>query len=93
MRWATCRGRSRRCRDLGALPPDTDIDDVIRELGLDHGVIDPTQLSQEELVGEIQRIIKALLGMGARLPKILMLYVKNLVFLDGRSPTSPRTST
>ncbi|HTO00360.1 MAG TPA: AarF/ABC1/UbiB kinase family protein, partial [Microthrixaceae bacterium] len=38
---------------------------------------------QEQLVGELQRIIKALLGMGARLPKILMLYVKNLVFLDG----------
>ena len=70
-------------RDLGALPADTDIDDVMRELGLDQGPIDPTTLSQEELVGEIQRIIKALLAMGARLPKILMLYVKNLVFLDG----------
>jgi ubiquinone biosynthesis protein len=70
-------------RDLGALPADTDIDDVIRELGLDRAPIDPTALDQEELLGEIQRIIKALLGMGARLPKILMLYVKNLVFLDG----------
>ncbi len=69
-------------RDLGALPADTDIDDVIRELGLDRAPIDPTTLSQEELVGELQRIIKALLAMGARLPKILMLYVKNLVFLD-----------
>lgn len=69
-------------RDLGALPPDTDIDEVIRELGLDATPIDPTQLGPEELVGEIQRIIKALMGMGARLPKILMLYVKNLVFLD-----------
>jgi ubiquinone biosynthesis protein len=56
---------------------------VIRELGLDRAPIDPTALDQEELLGEIQRIIKALLGMGARLPKILMLYVKNLVFLDG----------
>lgn len=70
-------------RDLGALPADTDIDDVIRELGLDRAPTDPTTLDQEELLGEIQRIIKALLGMGARLPKILMLYVKNLVFLDG----------
>ena len=69
-------------RDLGALPADTDIDDVIRELGLDRAPIDPTTLSQEELVGELQRIIKALLAMGARMPKILMLYVKNLVFLD-----------
>jgi ubiquinone biosynthesis protein len=69
-------------RDLGALPPDTDIRDVITELGLDQQAIDPTKLTQDQLVSEIQRITKALLGMGARLPKILMLYVKNLVFLD-----------
>lgn len=76
------RGQIAAFRDLGALPPDTDIDDVIRELRLDQQPIDPTALSQEELVAELQRIIKALMGMGARLPKILMLYVKNLVFLD-----------
>lgn len=76
-------GQISALRDLGALPPDTDIDDVIRELRLDQQPVDPTSLSQEELVGELQRVIKALLGMGARLPKILMLYVKNLVFLDG----------
>jgi len=70
-------------RDLGALPADTDIDEVIRELGLDKAPVDPTTLSQDQLISEIQRIIKALMGMGARLPKILMLYVKNLVFLDG----------
>ncbi len=76
------RGQIAAFRDLGALPPDTDIGDVIRNLGLDQQPIDPTALTQEQLVGEIQRITKALLGMGARLPKILMLYVKNLVFLD-----------
>lgn len=76
------RGQLTAFRDLGALPADTDLDDVISELRLDQQPIDPTTLSQEELVGELQRIIKALLGMGARLPKILMLYVKNLVFLD-----------
>jgi ubiquinone biosynthesis protein len=76
-------GQIEAFRDLGALPADTDIDEVIRELGLDRAPVDPTTLDQEELLGEIQRIIKALMGMGARLPKILMLYVKNLVFLDG----------
>jgi ubiquinone biosynthesis protein len=35
------------------------------------------------MVAEIQRVVKLLLGYGARLPKELMLYVKNLVFLDG----------
>ena len=70
-------------RDLGALPPDTDLDAVIRDLGLDGPVVDPTTLTPDEMVGEIQRVVKALLGYGAKLPKELMLYVKNLVFLDG----------
>ncbi|MHB1139116.1 MAG: ABC1 kinase family protein, partial [Microthrixaceae bacterium] len=74
-------------RDLGALPADTDLEEVVRELRLDQQPVDPTTLSQDELVGELQRVIKALLGMGARLPKILMLYVKNLVFLDGAIST------
>ena len=77
------RSQIEALRDLGTLPPDTDIDDVMSELGLDRDPIDPTALTQEELVAEIQRVVKALLAMGARLPKILMLYVKNLVFLDG----------
>ena len=45
--------------------------------------IDPTQLTPDEMIGEIQRIVKLLLGYGARMPKELMLYVKNMVFLDG----------
>jgi ubiquinone biosynthesis protein len=70
-------------RDLGALPSDTDIEAVIRDLGLDQPTIDPTSLNGEELVAEVQRIVKALLAYGAKLPKELMLYVKNMVFLDG----------
>ena len=31
----------------------------------------------------MQRVVKALLGYGARMPKELMLYVKNMVFIDG----------
>lgn len=70
-------------RDLGALPPDADVDTVIRELKLDQTPIDPTTLTGEQLVGELQQVIKALLGIGARFPKELMLFVKNMVFLDG----------
>ena len=76
-------GQLAALRDLGALPPDTDLAEVIRDLGLDKEPIDPTKLTQQQLVAELQKIIKSLLGMGARLPKVLMLYVKNLVFLDG----------
>jgi ubiquinone biosynthesis protein len=70
-------------RDLGALPPDTDLDAVIRDIGLDQPTIDPTTLTGEEMVKEVQRVVKALLGYGAKLPKELMLFVKNMVFLDG----------
>ncbi len=70
-------------RDLGALPMDTDLEAVIVDLGLEGPAIDPTQLTPEEMIHEIQRIVKLLLGYGARMPKELMLYVKNMVFLDG----------
>jgi ubiquinone biosynthesis protein len=77
------KGQLAALRDLGALPPDTDLGAVIADLGLDRPMIDPTTLSSDELVGEIQRTVKALLGYGARMPKELMLFVKNMVFLDG----------
>lgn len=80
-------GQLAALRDLGALPPDADLAVIVAELGLDAPPIDPTTLSVDELTGEIQRVLKALLGYGARLPKPLMLFVKNLVFLDGAITT------
>ncbi len=76
------RGQLAAIRDLGALPPDTDLEAVIAELGLDAPPIDPTTLSRDELVAEVNRVVKALLGYGARMPKELMLFAKNMVFLD-----------
>jgi len=70
-------------RDLGALPPDTDLEAVVSDLGLDRAPIDPTSLTPDELMGEIQAVVKSLLGYGAAMPKVLMLFVKNMVFLDG----------
>ena len=80
-------GQITALRDLGALPVDTDIAGVITELGLDQPAVDMTEMSPEALTGEMQRVIKALLGLGARLPKDLMLFVKNMVFLDGAIAT------
>ncbi len=77
------RGQVAALRDLGALPHDTDIDAVIADLRLDGPPLDPTSMAPEELVKEIQQVIKALLGYGARMPKSLMLYIKNLIFIDG----------
>lgn len=76
-------GQVAALRDLGALPADVDIPAVITDLGLDQPPVDPTSLSRDQLLAEVQRVIKALLGYGARMPKELMLYVKNLIFLDG----------
>ena len=77
------KGQMAALRDLGALPRDTDLRAVIKDLGLDQVPVDPTTLTGDQLVKEVQRVVKALLGYGARMPKELMLYVKNLVFLDG----------
>jgi ubiquinone biosynthesis protein len=74
-------------RDLGALPEHADVQEVIAQLGLDGPPIDPVSLTADELVGEMQRSVKALLSLGARMPKELMLFVKNLMFLDGSIAT------
>jgi len=76
-------GQITAMRDLGALPADVDVDAVIRDLGLDRPPVDPTTLTAEELTNEIRDVTKALLGYGARMPKELMLYVKDMLFLDG----------
>ncbi len=74
-------------RDLGALPPDTDLDAVMHDLGFDQPVKDPTTMEPDELIGQVRDLTKALLGYGARMPKELMLFVKDLLFLDGALAT------
>ena len=76
------KGQLAAIRDLGALPPDTDLDVVFHDLGLDHAPMDPTALTPDELIVELQKFVKLLLGYGANLPKELMLFVKNLMFVD-----------
>jgi ubiquinone biosynthesis protein len=74
-------------RDLGAFPADTDLEAVARDLGLDQPLVDPTTLSADELVHQLQDLTKQLLAYGARAPKELMLFVKNMMFLDGAIAT------
>jgi len=74
-------------RDLGALPPDVDIKRLIVELGLDKPPVDPTQMDPDELMAQLKEVTKALLGYGARMPKELMLFVKDMLFLDGALAT------
>jgi ubiquinone biosynthesis protein len=81
------RGQLASLRDLGAFPPDTDLDAVYADLELDQPVKDPTQMSADELVHEMQDLVTKLLGYGARAPKDLMLFVKNLMFLNAATAT------
>lgn len=81
------RGQLRALRDMGAFPPDTDLDAVITDLELEGPVKDPTRMTADELTGELREITKKLLGYGARAPKELMLFVKNMLFLDSATGT------
>lgn len=73
--------------DLGALPQGTDIEEVIADLRLEDEVVDPTTMTPDELTAELQRVVKSLLAYGARMPKELMLFVKDLLFIDGALAT------
>ncbi len=44
-------------------------------------------MTADEMVAELRDVTKALLGYGARLPKELMLFVKNILFLNGAMAT------
>jgi ubiquinone biosynthesis protein len=81
------KGQLAALRDLGAFPPDTDLDAVVHDLGLDGPVKDPTRMSADELVSELSDLTKKLLAYGARAPKELMLAVKNLMFLNAATAT------
>jgi ubiquinone biosynthesis protein len=80
-------GQLAALRDLGAFPRDTDLEAVVHDLGLDGPVKDPTRMSADELVAELSDLTKKLLGYGARAPKELMLFVKNLMFLNAATAT------
>ena len=73
--------------ELGALPADVDVDRVITDLRLDQPVVDPTTMDAEQLTREIREMAKSLLEYGARMPKALMLFVKDMLFIDNSMAT------
>jgi len=81
------KGQLAALRDLGAFPFDTDLDAVFVDLELDGPVKDPTQMSADELVTELENLMKTLLGYGARVPKELMLFVKDLMYMNAATAT------
>ena len=69
-------------RDLGAFPDDSDIKTLIKDFKLERDDFDPLEMSEEEFVAEIRLLVKDLLTHGARIPKELMLFVKNFAYLS-----------
>ncbi|MGP8162759.1 MAG: ABC1 kinase family protein [Acidimicrobiales bacterium] len=76
------RGQVAALRDLGALGAHADLDEVIADLGLDGPPEDLVAMSAEELTRQMRELTKKLLAHGVKLPKELMLFVKNILFLD-----------
>jgi len=74
-------------KELGALKADADVQQVIKDLGLDKPSPDVTALSADELTAQLRDLTKHLLAYGARMPKELMLFVKDMLFLDGAVAT------
>ncbi|HXY43177.1 MAG TPA: AarF/UbiB family protein [Acidimicrobiales bacterium] len=80
-------GQIEALRTLGALPLGARTEDVIRDLGLDKPAQDIVTLSADELTSQIRDLTKQLLSYGVRMPKELMLFVKDMLFLDGAVAT------
>jgi ubiquinone biosynthesis protein len=74
-------------KELRALPADADTNEVIVALGLDRPAQDVIMLSAEELTTQIRDLTRQLLSYGVKMPKELMLFVKNMLFLDGAVAT------
>jgi ubiquinone biosynthesis protein len=74
-------------RILGAVPPDVPTEELIKDLGLDKPAQDITLLSADELTAQIRDLTRQLLSYGVKMPKELMLFVKDLLFLDGAVAT------
>ena len=70
------RGQLAALRDLGAFPPDVDLDARRRRPRSRRAGEGPEQMSADALMAEMREVTKKLLGYGARVPKELMLFVQ-----------------
>lgn len=68
--------------DLGAFGPGSSPERIIADLGLDRPAFDPLELDEAEFTAEFRALISGLLAHGARIPKELMLFVKNFAYLS-----------
>ncbi len=67
--------------ELGAFGPGSNPQRVIQDLRLDRPDFDPLELNEDEFTAEFRALISGLLANGARIPKELMLFIKNFAYL------------
>jgi ubiquinone biosynthesis protein len=70
-------------QELGAISPDADLEEFMREIPMDRPAVDPASASADQMITEMRRVTKALVKHGTRLPKELMLFMKDFMFIDG----------
>lgn len=74
---------------FGAVPDDVDVDELAQEVNDALNAIDPKLLSREEVLGvdelgqALGAVIKVLVSRGFQLPSELVLFFKNLLYLNG----------
>lgn len=67
-------------QELGAIPPGADLDEFMRDIPVDRPVVDGAD--RDEMVAEMRRVTRSLARHGTRLPKELMLFLKDFMFID-----------
>lgn len=80
------RGQLTALEHFGALPEDADIDALSEQLQAEADRIDPSagnQLTFDELGETVARVLRILSANRFRLPKELVLFFKNLLYLSG----------
>ena len=74
----------RAFRDLGGLPPDADVEEIVVQLDLERlRDMKPGELTPEQMNEQMKELVNQLLARGASLPKSLFLYMKGMIYLNG----------
>jgi ubiquinone biosynthesis protein len=74
-------------QQLGAIAPDADLDAFLADIPVDRPPIDPGEVDADQMIAEMRRVTKALVRYGTRLPKELMLFMKDFLFIDAAMTT------
>jgi ubiquinone biosynthesis protein len=74
-------------REFGAVPPDTDVAALAAELEALDAEHHDAVVTHEQMVEGMGQVMRILVAHGFRLPKELVLFFKNLLYLNGLSAT------